>query len=119
MIILSNVIITNMGKEIHAIEFLEKKLISVGFFKDKYCYIYKDALDLNSDYAYKLSDPVTPIHAITFYMTEDEIERYMSNSLNEAEVYKIIARAIKYEQSKINELEQNNIKKLIKSEYKD
>ena len=41
----------------------------------------------------------------------------MNDTLADYKVYNVIARAIKYEQSKINEIEQDRIKKLIKSEY--
>ena len=64
---------------------------------------------LNSDIYYDSS--VNVINPIEYYMSNDEKVRYHSGDLQEYEKYMIYARAIKYEQEKLNKDELDEIMK--------
>ena len=125
MIKLSNVLLCNIDNKIYALSFFKKipydngdvECINNNSNNFDFIYYYKDILDNEVGKIYQFNKPVHVINSITYYMNEEEISNYMNDTLADYKVYNVIARAIKYEQSKINEIEQDRIKKLIKSEY--
>ena len=126
MIELSRVLICNIDNKIYALKYYEKRRRN-RFYTDyptignetyvyyDYVYLYKDILDEDNGKIYQFKKELKPINSITYYMTENEIERYMNKQISELDINKIIARALKFEQSKINIKDQEEIKVLSKT----
>ena len=113
---LSKVVITNINGEIHALKFMYKDICVSKHIKAKY--LYCDLLDSDDDKIYGFYSPVEIINPMTYYMTIEEITKYSIGDLTEKEKYTIIARAIKYEQERLNKKEHEEIQEIVKKELK-
>ena len=127
MVKFSEIIIANIDDNIYALMLYSKSVTKYGLFSDEpkeYLYKYIDVLDGEKGKTYSFKEPINNYKPITFYMTEEEIINYLnktdedkdkSNTCNGINFNKIIARAIKYEQEKLNKSQQEEIKKLLLS----
>ena len=127
MIELSKVLICNIDNKIYALKFYDKRkrnrfrtdYPTIGnetYVYYDYVYLYKDIIDEDCGRIYQFGKRLESINPITYYMTEDEVVEYLNknNTLKDFNSYRVIARAIKYEQEKLYKDDQENIKKLVK-----